>query len=330
VSTPDKRILLATGLAAGDDDAALHARLTAAGISAASARYEIDRLAKDPMAVALRHSAAVAAKQAWVLANQARLASEQPDALTLPCVHAIDPDAFYRDYYALNRPVKLTGLVDHWPALNNWSLDHFAAMAGERVVELQAARDSADDYELAKDAHKRHVSFAELIEWLHANDASNDVYVTAYNSGTNVQTLSPLWQDVGDISLLERRSPTDGFFWLGARGTLTPWHHDLTNNLLVQVMGRKHVRMAPPWAVARMKNSHHCFSDWGNEPLPAGPGDATRPPVIEGVIGPGEAIFLPVGWWHAVVALDLSASMSFTNFQRPNVHVDDYRSWGVI
>ena len=116
----------------------------------------------------------------------------------------------------------------------------------------------------------------------------------------------------------------------GPRGTLTPWHHDLTNNLLVQVLGEKCVRMSPPWAWAQMRNSTHCFSDWDNEPLPAGPGDATRPPVIECVIGPGEAIFLPVGWWHQVEALSLSASVSFTNFARANAHVEDYRSYGAL
>ena len=95
-------------------------------------------------------------------------------------------------------------------------------------------------------------------------------------------------------------------------------------------MGRKRVRMAPPWAFAQMRNSRHCFSDWGNEALPAGDGTAETPPVLECVIAPGEAIFLPVGWWHQVEALDLSASMSFTNFRRANAHVDDYRSFGEI
>lgn len=327
---PDKRSLIAAGLSAGEDDAALLARLTEAGISEAAARYEIGRLGKDPMAAALRGLAARHAKQGWLLANQARLAVEQPGGLDLPVVEAIDPDRFYRDFYALNRPAKLTGLIDHWPALSRWNLDYFAAMAGDRVVEAQVQRDSAADYELAKDNHRRQLRFAELVEWLRPDEPSNDVYLTAYNSGTNAVALAPLWKDIADVAILERRGDSDGFFWLGPRGTLTPWHHDLTNNLLVQVMGEKRVRMSPPWAWARMRNSTHCFSDWGNEPMPAGPGDAEHPPVIECVIGPGEAIFLPVGWWHQVEALSLSASVSFTNFARANAHVEDYRSWGAV
>lgn len=324
----DKRALIADGLAAGDDDAALLSRLTAAGISEASARYEIGRLDKDPMAAALRSLAARHAKQGWYLATQARLALEQPGAFDLAVIDGIEPETFYRDFYALNRPVKLTGLIDHWPAMTRWSLDHFAEIAGDRVVEAQVQRESAADYELAKDAHRRGLRFAEYVEWLRVDEPSNDVYLTAYNSGTNAVALAPLWQDIGDVAILDRRSDSDGFLWLGPRGTLTPWHHDLTNNLLVQVMGEKRVRMSPPWAWGRMRNSTHCFSDWANEPLPAGPGDATRPPVIECVIGSGEAIFLPVGWWHQVEAMSLSASVSFTNFARGNAHVEDYRSYG--
>ena len=334
VSTPgtpvDKRALIADGLAAGDDDAALLVRLTSSGISEACARYEIGRLDKDPMAAALRSLAARHAKQGWYLANQARLSAEQPGAFDLAVVDAISPEAFYRDIYALNRPAKLTGLVDHWPAMTRWSLDHFAAMAGDRIVEAQVQRESAADYELAKDAHRRGLRFADYVEWLRVDEPSNDVYLTAYNSGTNAVALAPLWKDIGDVAILERRSERDGFLWLGPRGTLTPWHHDLTNNLLVQVMGEKRVRMSPPWAWARMRNSTHCFSEWGNEPLPAGPGDDVHPPVSECVIGPGEAIFLPVGWWHQVEALSLSASVSFTNFARANAHVQDYRSYGML
>jgi len=328
MSQADKRAILAEGLAAGDDDAALLVRLAGAGISAASAKYEIDRLGKDPMAAMLRRQAARMAKQGWLLANQQRLAFEA--GFTLDTLDKPDPDLFYRYHYEANRPAKLTGIIDHWPALTRWSLDHFATLSGNNAVEAQVGRERDPDYELDKDNHRRLVRFDELIDWLRKDETSNDIYLTAYNSGTNAAALAPLWDDMAPIALLDPTRQRDGFFWLGPKGTLTPWHHDLTNNLLVQVIGRKRVRMAPPWAFARMRNSRHCFSDWGNEALPAGEGGGATPPVLETVIGPGEGIFLPVGWWHQVEALDLSASMSFTSFRRPNAHVEDYASWGEI
>jgi len=40
------------------------------------------------------------------------------------------------------------------------------------------------------------------------------------------------------------------------------------------------------------------------------------------VIEPGEALFVPIGWWHQVESLDFSVTMTYTNFRWPN---DGYR-----
>tara|TARA_B100000678_G_scaffold164570_1_gene137414 strand:+ start:1874 stop:2023 length:150 start_codon:yes stop_codon:yes gene_type:complete len=39
----------------------------------------------------------------------------------------------------------------------------------------------------------------------------------------------------------------------------------------------------------------------------------------------GEAIFLPIGWWHHVTALDRSVSRSLTNFAADNDFICGYR-----
>ena len=317
---PDKRTLIAEALLDGEDLEQIRERLIASGASPAAADYEARRAEKDPLFQAAATLQRRIAKRDWTLRIQGRLGGVRSGGLSIPTVDKIDPTHFFEDYYAANRPVVLTGLVDHWPALARWSLDYLAERVGNAVVELQAQRTSAKDYELAKDRHKRMLPMGAVIDAIRGAEATNDFYVTAYNDTTNKQTLAPLWEDVGDISILRRTSDRDGFFWLGPKGTLTPFHHDLTNNLLVQIMGRKRVHMVPSWEVGQMRNAIHCFSDralgdWAN--------GNDLPPLLEYVIGPGDALFLPIGWWHHVEALDASISMSFTNFAADNdFHLD--------
>lgn len=38
----------------------------------------------------------------------------------------------------------------------------------------------------------------------------------------------------------------------------------------------------------------------------------------EMILNPGEALFIPIGWWHYVESVDVSISVSFTDFNVSN------------
>ena len=59
--------------------------------------------------------------------------------MSVPRVDKIEPKRFFEEFYAANRPVILTGLVDHWVALEKWTLDYLDATVGDAVVELSSA-----------------------------------------------------------------------------------------------------------------------------------------------------------------------------------------------
>ena len=48
--------------------------------------------------------------------------------------------------------------------------------------------------------------------------------------------------------------------WLGPAGTITHLHHDLTNNLMIQVVGRKVVKLISPLDTPKVYNHHHVYS----------------------------------------------------------------------
>jgi ribosomal protein L16 Arg81 hydroxylase len=144
--------------------------------------------------------------------------------------------------------------------------------------------------------------------------------------------LPGLWEDIGLLpDYLAATDPPSGFFWLGPAGTVTPLHHDLTNNFMAQVVGRKRVLMAPTISQPHLYNYLHVFSrvdlariDYQQFP------EMRQVRVIECILEPGQILFLPVGCWHQVEALDLSVTMTFTNFLLDNDFSTFYRADGEL
>ena len=114
---------------------------------------------------------------------------------------------------------------------------------------------------------------------------------------------------------LDKSSLQNGFLWLGPSGTITPFHHDLTNNFMAQVFGRKRVLLAPSWDMPLMRNLSHVYCELDGRAMLVDPRPGLfEPQIFECVLRPGEILFLPVGTLHFVEALDISATIAFTNF----------------
>ena len=126
-----------------------------------------------------------------------KLAQLQPPEL--PRRSRLGADDFLRQYYAANRPVIITDMLDDYAARQHWSLDWLAARFGERTVEVQCGRNADDDYELNSIAHKRAMRFADYIALLQAQGHSNDFYMTANNHSRNRTALAELWDDVPQL-----------------------------------------------------------------------------------------------------------------------------------
>jgi hypothetical protein len=236
-------------------------------------------------------------------------------------------DEFVQQYYSKHLPVVLTGAVDHWPALRKWTPEYLLEGFGDKEIEVQFGREGDPQYERNSGRHKKKMLMKDFVA-LVTGGSSNDHYMTANNTRNSLSGIEGLFEDVGDFAGGYREAATirsGNFFWFGPRGTFTPLHHDLTNNMLVQILGRKKVTLIPAAQVPWLYNDSGVFSSADYPRF-----DEKRHPLmknatpLEVLLNPGESLFIPVGWWHCVEALDASISISFTNFRAPNQFSADF------
>jgi hypothetical protein len=260
------------------------------------------------------------AKREWLLETLERQRDLSPRAAGIERRQDLGADEFLERYYAANRPVVLTGEIAGWPALQRWTPDYLKAKVGSRLIEYQGGRVGDPSFERDKEAHRREAAFDAFMELIMKPFSGNDAYITAFNSMRNCDALSVLDEDLGfmDKFLDPGAVQPNGMIWIGPRGTFTPLHHDLTNNLIAQVVGRKRFKMLPASEVGRLYNDTHVFSRIYNLEDPSIdlavynrlPGARAYEITLEA----GEVLFMPLAWWHQVTSETFSVTLTFTNF----------------
>lgn len=242
---------------------------------------------------------AAGGKACWLLANMRALRNGR-HIERLDCCP--EPDEFFRRWWETCTPVVFR------TAVPDWTFDDIALRFGDREVEIQAGRSDDPLYERRKHEHKAKVQFGDFIRRV-TTEITNDVYMTASETGHNRAALAELLAEAPSIPALIEDQKNE-FLWISPAGAITPTHHDLDCILLVQVRGQKRVVMAAPEWSPLMQNRQHVFSDLD---LTAGQlPDGLQPQEV--IIGAGDALFLPVGWWHHVTTLEPSIMLSYTTF----------------
>lgn len=307
---------IAENLILGGQPEALVGIMIESGIGERSARAEVDAALGSPYLRGVSRLHNRLAKRDWVLGIQSRL--NRLASSEVPRRARLSGAAFLDEHYRRNQPVIITGMLDGCAAGAKWTYDHLIARLGDKEVEVQFGRDADPDYEINSQALRRRMPFGEYVALVRDSGVTNDFYMTANNDGQNGQALRELMADLPPLTDY-LRDGGDGFFWFGPAGTITPFHHDLTNNFMIQVAGRKRVRLIAPCDTPKVYNQRHCFTPVDGRGI-----DLQRFPlmadvlIIDCVLEPGEILFLPVGWWHFVEALDVSITVSTTQFRWDN------------
>lgn len=244
----------------------------------------------------------------------------QPEGHTTIARRPLPPaHAFVAQHLVPGVPVVLTDLVTRWPAMVRWTPAALTERLGDARIEACVGREHTSDPD-PEWAPLRQVLSVRTLMGRITSEQGNDTYVIAKNAALRRPELQPLLDDIvlPPDYFGPRPEPTRMGLWIGPAGTHTPLHHDTDDSMFCQVLGRKRLRLAPPESIALLDRSRGVYSHWDprdDAELAAGP-----EALVELVLAPGEALFIPAGWWHQVDALDPSISVSILQLAWPNDH----------
>lgn len=259
-------------------------------------------------------------------------------------------------------PIIMTGITNEWPARtsNPWNQPGYLlsqTLGGRRLIPFEFGRSYVDDgwgqklitfrefltnyVDRSLDDHAsidddsgtqqigylaQHPLFTQLPA------LRKDIFIPdyCYTAPPSHPTNPEMDQPELDEPLLNA--------WFGPPGTITPLHTDPYHNLLVQIVGRKYVRLYSPRETARMQArgkengiemSNTSLLDVGvlegwdqprRDEEPDNPGHVSVPsmretfanvPYMDCILEPGDTLYIPIGWWHYVRGLSVSFSVSF-------------------
>lgn len=215
-------------------------------------------------------------------------------------------DDFYERYWRTSRPVVLTEAAREMRAVQRWTFASLAERFGDVAIEVNVRRGEA-----ARGSEtERHAETWKLGDFLGraATIAGNDAYIVSRNGLLARPELRELWDDLAPLpAMLAPPDPPRGAaLWIGPAGTRSPAHFDPHGVLLVQVQGRKRIRLVAPDHLDMVEALDGYYAT------------RSHPSALEVELAPGEALFVPLAWFHEVTALDPSITLSMLCFRWPN------------
>jgi hypothetical protein len=242
-------------------------------------------------------------------------------AQTVETVHASDlaEEFFIENFVKNNRPCKIIGAAKHWSASSLWSskeylqskLPNLPVKARTDVLPefLQFVRPADVREKMIKDRNDKYIEFYmhDLIEQLF--EPSDDSIVLHALPVEPAGLFSGIYPDLGvfnfakNVGRSRMYAPFRVFMY---RNSYTDWHfHPTDETFMLQLVGDKEVLALPPtsqtWNVFRpiAESTGQLYdATWSSI------SGASVLPAIRCMVSPGDALYIPAFWWHAVESAD--------------------------
>ena len=213
-------------------------------------------------------------------------------------------------------PFLLVNGASNWPAIKKWTTSNI-------YRKLPPGKHSVTVFDNSKIPGKLFINLTpkEITERINLLDSEYKYY---FAPAVSQETFPKLFKDIIYPTLISSKYIQEINLWFGQRSNKTILHFDLFDNFLVQVYGRKKVKLFSPdntpylyptittsYKEARLSR----IIDVDNPDLEVFP-EFINAEYCKVIISPGDMLYIPAKWWHEVQSLDVSLSINF--FYEPN------------
>lgn len=224
---------------------------------------------------------------------------------------------FLQRYFGPNRPVVLTDLTHAWGA-RNWLPHSLGSRYSQNLVESRCLADHDDPHLLA-----RSLVTSAFLEAITGLNVTGDRYLAHNDAALTHEAVRPLLADLHPLPPFLAPDPAGTHTSLrlhvqGAPEGLGFLSHSV---LLVQVLGSTLIQLASPDQAPLLYNTSYAVS----EVDPESP-DLQRHPAFAHArlatvtLESGDALFIPVGWFHHLRPEEAGIGVRFSGFTVSNEH----------
>lgn len=226
----------------------------------------------------------------------------------------ITPDigetAFVERYVSLHRACVIRGAAKHWPAIRKWNV----AIMRSHLKDVPVGESFGLRYE-PMPLYSLDI-LREMLSPLNAPITYGDFFDMVESrerpcvqlNSEPVGRLGALLDDLGDLTFLDIAKRPARFYYdrlFLSRGAYTDWHmHLMDETITVQVCGPKEILMLSPDASTYDAMFPICRRGVWQVPKFYWTKEFAALVPWRGVLEPGDAVYIPVNWWHALESLD--------------------------
>ncbi|NRQ35270.1 hypothetical protein HII36_26095 [Nonomuraea sp. NN258] len=226
--------------------------------------------------------------------------------------------ARFRHDYLDQRPVVLTGAARGLPALSRCTREALVAMFPDRLFPCYESRRGQ--------AISTHTDLHDVVS--QTGMTVTDFAAKAAKAVSGDEWRAQLRLRLSDPEVRERlepelRYPEELFsapadpevtaVWLASPGSRTPIHRDGGDGLLGQIAGHKRAYLFPPHAEERVLAQIAAIRSWPGTYESYAASCDDPPACLAATLSPGDALYIPRGWFHDIDSIDVSASLVLRN-----------------